>query len=141
MPHGKPTQRRHAVLELADQLENPFVRATFGVAQSRHSNFYNDWMEQEDLDGCLPDIETLVNIILSTKAPTDPVRSRLILSPISLAHHTMGFFLCLVREPRSSGHPVHPANPAHPGKKSTLPYNYLSALAHNPINPVHPVHP
>ena len=31
--------------------ESPFVRATFGVAQSCHSNFYNDWMEQEDLDG------------------------------------------------------------------------------------------
>ena len=68
MPHGKYAQRRHAVFQLADQLENPFVRATFGVAQSCHSNFYNDWMEQEDLDGYLPDIESLVNIILSARA-------------------------------------------------------------------------
>ncbi len=68
MPHGKYAQRRHAVFQLADQLENPFVRATFGVAQSCHSNFYNDWMEQEDLDGYLPDIESLVNIILSAKS-------------------------------------------------------------------------
>ena len=68
MPHGKYAQRRHAVFQLADQLENPFVRATFGVAQSCHSNFYNDWMEQEDLDSYLPDIEELVNIVLSQKA-------------------------------------------------------------------------
>ena len=68
MPHGKYAQRRHAVFQLADQLENPFVRATFGLAQSCHSNFYNDWMEHEDLDGYLPDIESLVNIILSARA-------------------------------------------------------------------------
>ena len=48
-----------AALQLAEQLNNPFVRATFGVAQSCHSNFYNDWMEQEDLEGYLPDIESL----------------------------------------------------------------------------------
>ena len=69
MPHGKYAQRRLAVFQLADRLDNPFVRATFRVAQSCHSNFYNDWMEQEDLDGYLPDIETLVNIILAAKAP------------------------------------------------------------------------
>lgn len=67
MPHGKYAQRRHAVFQLAGQLEYPFVRASFGVAQSCHSNFYNDWMEQEDLDGYLPDIETLVDIILAAK--------------------------------------------------------------------------
>ena len=66
--HGKYAQRRHAVLELADELNNPFVRATFGVAESCHANFYNDWMEQEHLDGYLPDVETLVNIILNAKA-------------------------------------------------------------------------
>lgn len=69
LPHGKYAHRRHAVFELAERLNNPFVRATFGVAQSCHSNFYNDWMEQEDLDGYLPDIETLVNIILDSASP------------------------------------------------------------------------
>ena len=66
--HGKYAQRRHALLALADELNNPFVRATFGVAESCHANFYNDWMEQEHLDGYLPDIESLVNIILDAKA-------------------------------------------------------------------------
>ena len=68
-PHGKYAHRRHAVFQLAEQLNNPFVRVTFGVAQSCHSNFYNDWMEQEDLEGYLPDIESLVNIILNAMAP------------------------------------------------------------------------
>ena len=68
MPHGKYAQRRHAAFQLADQLDNPFVRATFGVAQSCHSNFCNDWMEQENLDRYVPDIESLVNTILGAKA-------------------------------------------------------------------------
>lgn len=68
LPHGKYAHRRHAVFELAERLDNPFVRATFGVAESCHSNFYNDWMEREHLDGYLPDIETLVNIILDSAA-------------------------------------------------------------------------
>ena len=68
LPHGKYAHRRRAVLQLADRLNNPFVRSTFGLAQSCHGNFYNDWLEQEDLDTYLPDIERLVNIILGEKA-------------------------------------------------------------------------
>jgi len=68
LPHGKYAHRRHAVFDLAERLENPLIRTTFGVAESCHSNFYNDWMEQEHLDGYLPDIETLVNIILDSAA-------------------------------------------------------------------------
>ncbi len=68
MPHSKYANRRHAVFQLADQMDNPFIRAAFGISQSCHSNFYNDWMEQEDLDGYLPDIETLVNIVLDARA-------------------------------------------------------------------------
>ncbi len=68
IPHGKCAHNRHAVFELAEKLDNPFVRVTFGVAESCHPNFYNDWMEQEQLDGYLPDIEALVNIILDSAA-------------------------------------------------------------------------
>ena len=67
-PTANTAQRRHAVFQLADDLNNPFVRVTFGVAESCHANFYNDWMEQEHLDGYLPDIEALVNIILDAKS-------------------------------------------------------------------------
>ena len=68
MPHSKYANRRHAAFQLAEQLDNPFIRATFGIAESCHSNFYNDWMEQEHLDGYLPDIETLVNTVLDARA-------------------------------------------------------------------------
>ena len=62
------TSRRHAVMELADRSGNPFVRAAFGVAESCHANFYNDWMEQEHLEDYLPDIQDFVRIILDAKA-------------------------------------------------------------------------
>ena len=68
LSHSKYRHRRNAAFQLADDLNNPFVRATFGVAESCHANFYNDWMEQEHLDGYLPDIEALVNIILDAKS-------------------------------------------------------------------------
>ena len=68
MPHSKYANQRHAAFQLAEQLDNPFIRATFGIAESCHSNFYNDWMEQEHLDGYLPDIETLVNTVLDARA-------------------------------------------------------------------------
>ena len=69
MPHGKYQHRRRALMDLALQQGDPFMRSTFGVAQSCHSNFYNDWMEQEDLDSYLPDIEDLVRIILDARDP------------------------------------------------------------------------
>ena len=54
-------------MELADRSGNPFVRAAFGVAESCHANFYNDWMEQEHLEDYLPDIQDFVRIILDAK--------------------------------------------------------------------------
>ena len=68
LPHGKYQRHRHAVMELADRSGNPFVRAAFGVAESCHANFYNDWMEQEHLEDYLPDIQDFVRIILDAKA-------------------------------------------------------------------------
>ncbi len=67
IPHSKYQHRRQAILELATQLNNPAVRLAFGVAESCHANFYNDWMEQEHLDAYLPDIRELVHLILDTK--------------------------------------------------------------------------
>ncbi len=68
LPHGKYQQRRHALMDLAQREGNSFVRSAFGVAQSCHSNFYNDWMEQEDLDSYIPDIEELVRLLLNARA-------------------------------------------------------------------------
>ena len=68
LPHSKYAHRRRAVLDLATQQNNPFIRSTFGVAESCHANFYNDWMEQEHLDTYLPDVKELVRIILDARA-------------------------------------------------------------------------
>ena len=68
LPHSKYTHRRRAVLDLATSLNNPSIRQSFGIAQSCHANFYNDWMEQEDLVVYLPDIKELVRIILDARA-------------------------------------------------------------------------
>ena len=68
LPHAKYQHRRRAVIDLAEQSNNPFLRATFGIAESCHANFYNDWMEQEHLDTYLPDLEELVRLVLEARA-------------------------------------------------------------------------
>ena len=68
MPHGKYQHRRQAALDLALRQDNPLIRLAFNTAQACHANFYNDWMEQEDLDSYLPDIEELVQILLDARA-------------------------------------------------------------------------
>ena len=68
MPYGKYQHRRRALMDLALQQDNLFIRSTFGVAQSCYSNFSNDRMEQEDLDSYVPDIEELVRIVLAARA-------------------------------------------------------------------------
>ena len=67
LPHAKYAHRRRAVLDLATRLDNPSVRLAFGIAESCHANFCNDWMEQEHLDIYLPDVEALVAVILDAK--------------------------------------------------------------------------
>ena len=68
LPHGKYQRRRRALMDLAIEQRNPSLRLAFGIAQSCHSNFYNDWMEQEDLDSYIPDIEELVRTLLDAGA-------------------------------------------------------------------------
>lgn len=68
MPHGKYAQRRHAALELAEKRGDEAIRLAFKLAESCHANFYNDWMEQEDLDSHLADIRTFVDKVLNARA-------------------------------------------------------------------------
>ena len=68
MPHGKYAQHRSAANQLARERNDPSIRTVYGLAQSCHANFYNDWMEQEDLYDYLPDIQRLVDKILTAKA-------------------------------------------------------------------------
>ena len=68
MPHGKYAQRRHAALELAEIRGDDSIRLAFKLAESCHANFYNDWMEQEDLDSHVGDIRTFVEKIQNARA-------------------------------------------------------------------------
>ena len=68
MPHGRYQHLRQAVLDLALRQDSASIRLAFNTARACHSNFYNDWMEQEDLDSYIPDIEELVRIILDARA-------------------------------------------------------------------------
>ena len=68
MPHGKYAQRRHAALALADARGDDSIRLAFKLAEACHANFYNDWMEQEDLDSHVADIRTFVDKILNARA-------------------------------------------------------------------------
>ncbi len=68
LPHGKYAHRRNAVLDLALEKDDETIRLAFKLAQACHANFYNDWMEQEELESHIPDIQNLVNKILDAKA-------------------------------------------------------------------------
>ena len=68
IPHDKYAQRRQAVRDIGIRLGNPSLREHLGIALSCHANFYNDWLEQEELDDYLVYVEDLVNIVLSQKA-------------------------------------------------------------------------
>ena len=64
--HGKYAQRHHAVKELA--AENPHdesILAAFRAAQACHANFYNDWMEVQDVDESRVVVRRLVTKILA----------------------------------------------------------------------------
>ena len=68
LPHGRYHHRRRVVLDLAEELGNPSIRMAFGIAQACHGNFYNDSIEQEDMETYLPDIRELVRVILDARA-------------------------------------------------------------------------
>ena len=70
LPHGRYHHRRQAVLDLADRRSEPSIGMAFGIAQACHGNFYNDSLEQEDLDTYLPYIRELVRVILEARAGT-----------------------------------------------------------------------
>ena len=53
---------------LAERTGDRFLRTAFAAAQSCHSNLYNDWMGQEDLETYLPDIQHLAHLLLDAQA-------------------------------------------------------------------------
>ena len=66
--HSKYQHRRRAMMDLAEHSGNTVFRAGLNIADSCHSNFYNDWMERQNLDICLPDIQQFVKTVLEARA-------------------------------------------------------------------------
>ena len=68
LPHSRYAHRRRALLDLAERTGDGFLEMAFGTAQSCHANFYNDWMDQEDLETYLSGIQHLVQLLLDAQA-------------------------------------------------------------------------
>ena len=67
LPHSRYARRRCALLDLAERTGGSFLEMAFGTAQSCHANFYNGWMDQEDLETYLPGIQRLVHLLLEAQ--------------------------------------------------------------------------
>lgn len=63
--HGKYAQRHYAAKQLSEERDDRSIFAYFKVAESCHANFYNDWMELQDLDENRVMIRWLVDQILA----------------------------------------------------------------------------
>ena len=68
LPHSRYAHRRRALLDLAERTDDRFLRTAFGTAESCHANFCNDWMDRENLEPYLPDIQHLVQLLLEAQA-------------------------------------------------------------------------
>jgi hypothetical protein len=47
--HHSHRELREAVSRLADEMSDREVRRLFSIAESLHANFYEDWMQPEDV--------------------------------------------------------------------------------------------
>ncbi len=63
--HSKYAQRHHAVKQLAKEKDDDRIHLAFKVAESCHANFYNDWMEFQDVDENRVIVRRLVEKILA----------------------------------------------------------------------------
>lgn len=61
---GKYAQRHYAARQLAEERDDRSIFAYLKVAESCHANFYNDWMELQDIDENRVMIRWLVDQIL-----------------------------------------------------------------------------
>ncbi len=57
---GSHNATRVAVGRLAEEHEDPFIRAAFGVAEKFHADFYHDFMESEERQESIASVRLLV---------------------------------------------------------------------------------
>ena len=64
-PFSKYQARVRAVDRLARETGDDFFPAALGLARQFHSNFYNDWMEDEDVEHDRPLVHDFVHRLLN----------------------------------------------------------------------------
>ena len=64
-PFGSHNAMRVAVRRLAEENEDPFIEAAFGVAEKFHANFYHDFMESEERQSSSASVRLLVSRLMA----------------------------------------------------------------------------
>ena len=64
-PFGSHSAMRVAVRRLADENDDPFLTAAFGVAEKFHPNFYHDFMESEERQESIASVRLLVSRLMA----------------------------------------------------------------------------
>ena len=64
--HAKYSHRRFAVRRLSEERNDLSIWEGFITAEACHASFYNDSLEDETLEACVPIIQRLVGKILSS---------------------------------------------------------------------------
>ena len=62
--HGKSKHRREAIRLFADECEEPWLVVAYGAALQFHAHFYNNFMEDDDIEFQRPFVHRLVNRLL-----------------------------------------------------------------------------
>ena len=63
-PYGSHNAMRVAVRRLAEERDDPFLSAAFGVAEKFHANFYHSFMESEERQESIASVRLLVSRLM-----------------------------------------------------------------------------
>ena len=64
-PFGSHNAMRVSVRRLAEENDDPFIEAAFGVAEKFHANFYHDFMESEERQSSAASVRLLVSRLMT----------------------------------------------------------------------------
>ncbi len=73
--NGTTTAIRHAAHQLAEEVEDPRILLAYKAAEKLHANFYNSFMERDEIEEERPLVRYLVARLLPDQAPMPVVDS------------------------------------------------------------------
>ena len=80
LEHRNHQALRRVVNVLADETGNPRIRQLFRLAEALHANFYETWMDANDIEGLVSLMREFVGIIANAPPPAGlsvrPIRAR-----------------------------------------------------------------